>query len=338
MLIALLAIIFWNLNYWIDMTWWTSAEYSYDSNIDLNKIRTELKKEAKNIKYNNKEIINAISVFKISWEKKIWVTTGYISIIPTKEDLESFKAKNNRLTDKKIAWDILSKYKLEFRQKTLDILQKYDKNILETSYTNIWKSFGDYIKNTAYLTLGIAIIWIALYVMNAFSWVATWISIISFALITIVTLFHDVFISTWFYIITSEFFPEFKIDTFFITALLTILGYSINDTIVVFDRIRSNIKKLVKKKNLAEIIDISINDTLRRSIFTSLTVFLVLLAVFFFWPETIKWFILAMIFGTVVWTYSSIFIASPLLYEFNKNKNLKEYKKIIIKPEDKIVV
>jgi len=82
--------------------------------------------------------------------------------------------------------------------------------------------------------------------------------------------------------IASNFFPEFKIDTFFITALLTILGYSINDTIVVFDRIRSNIKKLIKKKTLSEIIEISIKDTLRRSIFTSLTLFFVLLTVFFF--------------------------------------------------------
>jgi len=81
---------------------------------------------------------------------------------------------------------------------------------------------------------------------------------------------------------TSTFFPEFKIDTFLITALLTILGYSINDTIVVFDRIRSNIKKYVKKKNLEEIIEISISDTLRRSIFTSLTLFFVLLTIFFF--------------------------------------------------------
>jgi preprotein translocase SecF subunit len=78
------------------------------------------------------------------------------------------------------------------------------------------------------------------------------------------------------------FLPEFKINTFFITALLTILGYSINDTIVVFDKIRSNIKKLIKKKTLAEIIEISVSETLRRSIFTSLTLFFVLLTIFFF--------------------------------------------------------
>ena len=338
LLLSLLVFIFGNINYWIDMTWWTSAEYSYSKNsLDLEKIRKNLDEEKEKVIYNWKKLVNWISVFKIAWEKKIWVITGYDEIEPTKADLEKLKT-NNKLTTQKISWEILSKIKADFRQKTLNTLKKYDENITETNYTNIGKSFWDYIKNTAILTLVIAIVWIALYVTNAFSWVATWISIMSFALITIGTLFHDVFASTWLYLITSHYFPQFKIDTFFITALLTILGYSINDTIVVFDRIRSNIKKLVKKKNLEEIIEISVVETLRRSIFTSLTVFFVLLTILFFWPDTIKWFILAMLFGTIIGTYSSIFIASPLLYEFNKNKKLSEYKKKIIKPEDKIVV
>jgi len=338
LLISLAVFIFGNLNYWIDMTWGTQAEYQYKTaNLDLDKIRADLNKQKEETIYNNKPIINSVSVFKISWEKKIWIITWYDSIILTKADLEKLKT-NNKLTETKIAWEVLSKIKADFREKTLKTLENHDKNIVETSYTNIGKSFWDYIKNTAYLTLIIAIIWIALYVMNAFSGVANWISIMSFALITVWTLFHDVLASTGLYIITSMYFPEFKIDTFFITALLTILGYSINDTIVVFDRIRSNIKKLVKKKNLKEIIEVSIIETLRRSIFTSLTVFFVLLTIFFFWPEAIKGFILAMLFGTIIWTYSSIFIASPLLYEFNKNKKLSTYKKVIIKDEDKIVV
>ncbi len=336
--ISLGVFLFWNINYWIDMTWWTQAEYQYETkNLDLDKIRTDLNKQAVNIKYNEKNIINGISVFKISGENKIWVITGYDSIILTQEDLQKLES-DSRLTETKISWEILAKIKADFRKKTLELLEQNDKNIIETSYTNIGKSFGDYIKDTAILTLIIAIIAIAIYVMYAFSWVASGISVMSFALITIATLFHDVLASTGLYLITSMYFPEFKIDTFFITALLTILWYSINDTIVVFDRIRSNIKKLVKKKNLEEIIEISIKDTLRRSIFTSLTLFFVLLTVFFFWPETIKGFILAMLFGTIIGTYSSIFIASPLLFEFNKKKKLSEYKVKIVKPEDKIVV
>jgi len=338
LILSLVVFLFGNINYWIDMTWGTQAEYQYSSkSIDLENIRKNLKAESEKVIYNKKEIINSISVFKISGQNKIWIITWYDDIIPTAEDLKQIET-NNKLTETKISWEILAKIKNDFRVKTLEVLKKSDDTITETSYTNIGKSFWDYIKNTAILTLVIAIVWIALYVTNAFSGVATWISIMSFALITIWTLFHDVLASTWLYLITSSYFPEFKIDTFFITALLTILGYSINDTIVVFDRIRSNIKKLVKKKNLKEIIEISIIETLRRSIFTSLTVFFVLLTIFFFWPETIKGFILAMLFGTIIGTYSSIFIASPFLYEFNKNKKLNAYKKVIIKPEDKIVV
>ena len=158
-------------------------------------------------------------------------------------------------------------------------------------------------------------------------------------IITIITLFHDVFISSWFYIFTSHFLPEFKIDTFFITALLTILWYSINDTIVVFDRIRSNLKQFWwKTKNLEEIINMSIQETMTRSIYTSLTLAFVLATIFIYWPNTIKWFTLVMIYWTIVWTFSSIFIASPLLYELNKNKKLKVYKKKVIKNEDKLIV
>jgi preprotein translocase SecF subunit len=139
------------------------------------------------------------------------------------------------------------------------------------------------------------------------------------------------------------YFPEFQIDTFFVTALLTILWYSINDTIVVFDRIRSNLRQYAWKwwknwKDLYEIINLSIKETLTRSIYTSLTLFFVLTTIFLFWPETISGFILVMLFGTIVWTYSSIFIASPILYITNQNKKLSVYKKVVVNPEDKIVV
>ena len=116
----------------------------------------------------------------------------------------------------------------------------------------------------------------------------------------------------------SFFFPEFKIDTFFITAMLTVLGYSINDTIVVMDRIRSNLKiPANRKKDFGVLINDSINDTFSRSIFTSLTVFITLVALFLFGPEAIKGFVLALMFGTVIGTYSSVCIAAPLLYDIS---------------------
>jgi len=310
------------LNLWIDMTWWTQAEYSFESDFDIEVLREELSSLAWEISFEDKEVINDITAYTVSWENTLVVISGFDSSI---EDIQLDKLKN------------------DFREDVLNFLQEKDSEILETSYTNIGKSFWDYIKNTAIFTLILAIIAIAIYVYFAFNWMITWISILSFALITIITLFHDVIISAGAYILTSMYLPEFKIDTFFVTALLTILWYSINDTIVVFDRIRLNLiefwgKKWDKWKNLYDIINLSINETIKRSIYTSLTLLFVLLTIFFFWPETIKWFILVMLFGTVVGTYSSIFIASPILYIVNQNKKLEIYKKKEVKIEDKIVV
>ena len=174
------------------------------------------------------------------------------------------------------------------------ILMKNTYNgIIETKYTNIWKSFWDYIRNTAIVTLIIAIVSISIYIAWAFSWVVVWVNILSFSVITIITLFHDILIASWLYILVSIFLPEFKIDTFFVTALLTILGYSINDTIVVFDRIRANLKNIWKKK-LEELIDFSVNETITRSLYTSLTLLFVLFTIFFFWPESLRWFTLVL--------------------------------------------
>jgi preprotein translocase SecF subunit len=99
------------------------------------------------------------------------------------------------------------------------------------------------------------------------------------------------------------------------------LGYSVSDTIVIMDRIRTNLRnKLNKKMNFWEIVNSAITETLRRSLFTSLTVFVTLVAMFLFWPVSIKWFILAMMYGTIFGTYSSIAIAAPLLYDISGKK------------------
>ncbi len=320
--ISLFLLLVLKLNLGIDMTWWIQMEYNYDNNVNIEQIKTKLETEKDNFLNNWEQAINNIKVYSITWEKIVAVVAWFYNIEDEKK---------------------LEELKIWFKQKVFEIIKKEDQTTIESRYINIWKSFWDYIKDTAFITLALAIVAITFYVSFAFSWVVSGISVLSFAAITIVTLFHDVIISSWLYIFTSMFFKEFQIDTFFITALLTILGYSINDTIVVFDRIRWNLKRYAGKKgkdwkNLDEIINISVKETLRRSIYTSLTLIFVLLTIFFFGPETISGFILVMIFGTLVGTYSSIFIASPILYQVNKNKKLSVYKKQEINPEDKIVV
>lgn len=320
--ISIFMLLFWKLNLAIDMTWGINLEYSYEDSISIDKIREELEKEKDLLLLNNQKVINNIGVYSITWEKAFSIVAWFDSTIDE---------------------SVLNWLKTEFKTKTFEVLKAMDSTIVETKYTNIWKSFGDYIRKTAILTLWLAIIWIAIYVAYAFSWVAGWISTFSFAIITLITLFHDVIIAAWLYIIVGYFYKDFQIDTFFITALLTILGYSINDTVVIFDRIRDNLRKFAWKpgkewKDLYEIINLSISETLRRSFYTSLTLLLVLLTIFFFGPESLSGFILTMLFWVTVGTYSSIFNASPLLYQMNKDKKLTVYKKIVINPEDKIVV
>lgn len=305
---------FWlNLSYWTDMTWWIQIEYEFDNNFNVETAKKTVSDFS--LKFDeNKEVLNDVLVYKISWEDKFVVSAWF-----------------NLIEDEKL----LDQKKVEFRDSLTDIFSSFSSSkIVMSKYTNIWKTFWDYIKNTAIKTLIIAIIWIALYIFFAFNWQVAWISAFSFWLIAIITLAHDVVISSWLYALVSSFLPSFKIDTFFITALLTTLWYSINDTIVVFDRIRANLKKYIKNddskdnKSLEEVIEISITQSFRRSIFTSLTVLFVLFSIFFFWPEAVKWFVLVMIFSAFVWTFSSLFIASPLLFEFNKNKILKIEEKV----------
>jgi preprotein translocase SecF subunit len=316
-LFALFMVVFKDTNLWIDMTGGTQSEFSYVWKIDIENINQSLENVKNNFNQTNSNIINAISIYTVSWEQKIVIETWF-GITSDEKTLE--------------------KYKIAFNDLVLADLYKSNQSFVLYKYVNIGKSFWDYIKKTAWMTLWIALLAISIYIAFAFFWVALWITASSFAIVSLITLFHDVIVASGLYIFTWTFFPQFKVDTFFITALLTILWYSINDTIVVFDRIRDNIKHHVKDKKLDEIINISINETLARSIFTSLTLFFVLLTIFFFWPETLKWFMLTLMYWVAFWTYSSIFVAAPLLYEINKNKTLKVYEKKVISDDDKIIV
>lgn len=316
-ILSFIAIFFFPLNLGIDMTGWTQNEFQYQTyQFNLAEITQEAEtiKGHINISWN---IINSINVYKITGEKSFVVEAWFSSTI-NEQELEEFKV-----------W---------FRNQLEEWFQQIG-DIELSRYTNIGASFWDYIKNTAKLTLIIAIVAIALYIAYAFSGTVSGVSSLSFGIVTVITLFHDVVISSGLYILTSFVFLEFQVDTFFITALLTILGYSINDTIVIFDRIRSNLKDFWGKgKKLDEIINMSINETLTRSVYTSATLAFVLICIFVVGPESIAGFTLAMIYGTIIGTFSSIFIASPILYEINKNKELKVYVKKEVKPEDKIVI
>ena len=135
---------------------------------------------------------------------------------------------------------------------------------------------------------------------------------IEFAVVACIALFHDVLITVGVFSILGLFYGV-TVDSLFITAILTVLGYSVNNTIVVFDRVRENLKFYSKKATYDEIVNVSVNQTLARSINTSLTTLLTLGALYFLGGVTTKDFVLVMIIGVIAGTYSSIFVANTLI-------------------------
>jgi preprotein translocase subunit SecF/SecD/SecF fusion protein len=155
------------------------------------------------------------------------------------------------------------------------------------------------LRMTGFIAVAAGVLAIMAYVWFRFEW--------QFALGGVVALTHDVLLTMG---IFSLFQFEFDLST--VAALLTILGYSVNDTVVVSDRIRENLRKF-KKMELNDLLNLSINETLSRTILTGMTAIAVLLALYIFGGEVIRNFNLAMLMGVVIGTYSSIFIAAPLL-------------------------
>ena len=155
------------------------------------------------------------------------------------------------------------------------------------------------LKRKGAMALGFALIAMLLYIWFRFEW--------QFSLGAVAALVHDVVLSLGFLVVTGV---EFNLAT--VAAILTIIGYSMNDTVVVYDRIRENLRKY-KKMDLRDILDLSVNNTLSRTTITSVTTLLALLALVVFGGANIAGFTLVMIWGVIIGTYSSIFIAGPLL-------------------------
>ncbi|MBP9477021.1 MAG: protein translocase subunit SecF [Sebaldella sp.] len=166
---------------------------------------------------------------------------------------------------------------------------------------------GSELTNNALIALALASLSILIYITIRFEWI--------YALSSVLSLLHDIIVTVGF----VSFF-QFEVDTPFIAAILTILGYSMNDTIVIFDRIRENDHKYNGKKAFSEVIDMSVNKVFWRSLYTSTTTLLALLALIFFAGDSLKTFNMTLFIGIVYGTYSSIWLASPLVYVLRKFK------------------
>ena len=192
--------------------------------------------------------------------------------------------------------------------------------IEELRYDSIGPVIGEELRSKSIRGLLIVLAAILIYVAYAFRKVSAPVQSWKYGLITILAAFHDVLIPVGIFAYLGNFYGT-EIGTPFIAALLTILGYSITDTIVVMDRVRENLQK--QSAAFSEIVQKSVEQTFMRSFNTSITTLLALFAIYFFGGETLKEFTLTLIIGISVGTYSSIFIASPLLVTLERLKSKK---------------
>lgn len=194
--------------------------------------------------------------------------------------------------------------------------------IQENRFETIGPSIGQELAEKALVALVVAIIFIILYIAYAFRKVSQPVASWKFGVTAIIALVHDVFIITGVFAVLGQ-LADVEVGAMFVTALLTILGFSVHDTIVVFDRTRENLFLNKGREEFDVVVNTSVNQTLWRSVNTSVSTLLVLGAVYFYGGETIQYFTLALILGILIGTYSSIFVASPVIvdwYRWGKKK------------------
>lgn len=203
-------------------------------------------------------------------------------------------------------------------QSVLGFFKVKDPNVTELQFSSFGPSVGSELRKKTTTGVIVTLVLIALFVAWSFRKVSEPVKSWKYGLITILAGFHDVIVPLGLFAVLGHFFG-WQIDTAFVAASLTILGYSINDTIVVFDRTRENLGRFGGEK-FGDIVDKSIQQTLFRSLYSSLTTMLALIAIFIWGGETTRPFVLALFVGIGIGTYSSIFIASPLLVAWEEWK------------------
>ena len=226
------------------------------------------------------------------------------SLIPTGETGYILRAKDITPAEKTTIENALSqngKYALEEKQ-----------------FDSIGPLLGQESKNKALISISLVLLAIVLFIAFAFRKVSKPVSSWVYGLVAVIALIHDVIIPTGVFVVLGH-FKNFEMDTLFVTALLVIVGFSIHDTIVVFDRVRENLRHdHSNKKSFEQIVGESISQTFTRSINTSLTVLLSLLVLYFIGSQATHNFVLALLVGITLGTYSSIFIGSSLLVTIAK--------------------
>lgn len=270
--LSIIAISFWGLNFGIDFTGGSLLEVSFgDFKPTISEVRT--------------------SLVEVGLDNTI--------VQPTEDSyIIRFKESND-----KIHYEAVLSLKTLASSKEASIFK-------ELRFDSIGPSVGKELKSKSFNASLLALLMIILYISFSFRKVSLPVASWKYGVASVIALAHDVITTLGVFSVLGHFYGT-EINTPFIAAILTILGYSINDTIVVFDRIRDNLPK--SKENFSDTVNLSLNQTLGRSLSTSITTLLALAAIYFFGGNTIKDFSLALIIGITLGTFSSIFIASPML-------------------------
>lgn len=199
------------------------------------------------------------------------------------------------------------------RQKDLALLQsQFGAAVAERDFWVVSPSVSAGLKSDAMKAIALTLIGISLYIAFVFRKVSQPVASWKYGVITLLTLVHDVIIPAGLMAVLGAYFGHF-VDVNFIVALLVVMSFSVHDTIVVFDRIREKLLREGSRRELGDLVNASVNETLHRSINTSLTLVIVLITLYFLGPIGLQSFVLTILVGVIAGAYSSIFIASPLL-------------------------
>ncbi len=260
----------------IDFTGGTILQYSVDGKVPADKIaKVREQLNEKGIKTSTIQVASTSSI-----------DDEYNNIISIKTEFIGDKSNKNK------------------EKEATTIVQNNFEGAQLAQVNSVGPTLGSELLKNTLIALCIAFVAMVIYISFRFQ--------VEYGWIALVTLAHNTLFVVGIFALKGIFFDT-TIDSLFITAILTVIGYSINDTIVVFDRVRENVRFLSKKHSSNEIINASINQTFARSVNTSLTTLFTLVALYFFGGTTIKDFVLAIIIGVVVGTYSSIFVAGSIL-------------------------
>lgn len=261
----------------IDYTGGTILQYSVDQKVDNNKL-ADLRTNLVNAGVDSP----ALQIINVSDDKK-----------SKTKDIISIRTKFIEGMDKE---NVVSS--------VTSVMQKEYKNSELLSTNSIGPTLGKELFKNSLIALGLACLGIVAYLSFRFQF--------DFAVCAILALMHDVVFVVGVFALLGL-FCGVQVDGLFLTAILTVIGFSVHDTIVVFDRIRENLRYYAKKMSFGEIVNASVTQTMARSINTSLTTLITLMALYFFGGVTTRDFVLAMILGIAIGTYSSIFFASMLI-------------------------